>query len=349
MSSARKAKTLSWSAPSFAFNANTLDKFRATLNTMQKSRLPRLPQLTFQTLDPTPPYSSESALLLGFYAYPNERRKGAPVYAFINRTVREHTLANPRAYLDFLGDGPEWPSHFIDAGEFEEHINMKKRAELKGKYPGNYCTSFLSWWWPTRNGMEFEAQVLLCFLLAAEAKMIPKLKPQKGPARYDLLAVLHEVYDREYDAKFPWDWGSLQEPMINFGLYVVPKWRAGKRLTEQQYKTRRDWSDTLSRSIAKQSSELKAMELSHRFIKTLPDADSPKELGALGLDLQPFRGAKRNIDALGKMIEEKRVKVQKLAADKDRVDGQLSPWMLPVPLSVAPVGSAYLKRQTWTG
>jgi hypothetical protein len=337
----------------FAFTRNTLRDLRASLTPAQLSRLPSLPQLTFYTLDPSPPHPSQVALLIGHFECPNEdpirlgTRPGAPVYAFMDQTVRKQAVANPRAYLDFLGDGPSWPSHFFDADEFEERKDPKKRAELKGKYPGDFCTQFQSWWWPARNGMEFEAQVLLCHLLAAEAKVIPKLESRKGLARHNLLEVLREIYDREPGSEYPMDWGTLQEPIINFGLYVVPGWRAGERLTEQQYKLRRDWSDIFSRSIAKQSSELKAMEQSHRFIETLPDADASKELGALGLDLQPFRGTKRNIDALDKMIEEKRVKVQKLTADKDRIDGQLSPWMLPEPLKVAPVGSAYLKRRTW--
>ena len=242
----------------------------------------------------------------------------------------------PRAWLDFVGDGPEWPGLLFDADEVEERKGFKKRAALKGKYPADHYTGFLSWWWPAHNGIEFEAQVLLCFLLAEEAKIIPRLKAQKGPAKYDLLAVLRKVYDREPGSEYPMNWGSHQSPGITDGLYVVPRWRAGKRLTDQQYEMCRDWSDKLSRSIVKQLSELKAMEVTHRFIKALPSADSPQEPSALGLDLQPFRGTKRNIDALGEMIEEKRVKVRKLSADKDKADGQLPLWMLPR----VPVGSA---------
>ena len=334
-SSARKAK---WFDAEFAFNKNTLSELRATLNPTQLSRLPRLPQLSFQTLDAAPPHSSQAALLIGHFVSPNEDpiHLGAPVYAFANRTVCDAYLHHPerempRAWLDFVGDGPKWPMSLYDADEVEERKGSKKRAALKGKYPADHYTSFLSWRWPAHNGIEFEAQVLLCFLLADEAKMIPRLKAQKGPAKYDLLAVLREVYDREPGSEYPMDWGSHRYPGITDGLYVVPRWRAGKRLTDRQYELCRDWSNILSRSILKQLSELKAMEHTHRFIEALPDADPPQELSALGLDLQPFRGAKRNMDALGEMIVEKRARVRKLSADKDRLDGQMSPWMLPSP------------------
>ena len=202
------------------------------------------------------------------------------MYAFANRTVCDAYLDHPerempRAWLDFVSDGPEWPGLLFDADEVEERKDFKKRAALKGKYPADHYTGFLSWWWPAHNGIEFEAQVLLCFLLAEEAKIIPRLKAQKGPAKYDLLAVLRKVYDREPGSEYPMNWGSHQSPGITDGLYVVPRWRAGKRLTDQQYEMCRDWSDKLSRSIVKQLSELKAMEVTHRFIKALPGANSP--------------------------------------------------------------------------
>lgn len=360
-SSGRKAK---WFYPEFAYNKNTLSKLRATLNPTQLSRLPRLPELTFQILDPTPPHSSQAALLIGHQVSPNEDPtrlgdscRGAPVYAFANDIVFAAYLGQslhyperemPPAWLEFIGDGPEWPGLLYDAEEVEEREDPKKRAALKGEYPADKYIGFLSWWWPAHNGIEFEAQVLLCFLLAEEAKIIPPLKAQKGPAQHDLLDVLRTVYDREPDAEYPMDWGSNQSPHITDGLYVVPRWRAGKRLTDQQYEMIRDWSEKTSRNILQQLAEIKAMEVTQRLIKALPDVDTPHELSALGLDLQPFRGAKRNIDALGEMIVEKRAKVRKLSADKDRLDDLMSPWMLPG-LPEARVGSGvWFWRRRWT-